>query len=460
MWKSRVVIMDKVTSAVTPPEQMTSDYVAAWKLALIYMVFGMLWILFSDRVVDMLVSGSADISLIQTYKGWFFILITGLLLCALCLRNFHTISEEAMNHEKAREDLETRTRFFAHMSHDIRTPVNAIVGMSELLADGQLNPEQKDQVRTIQSASNNLITLVNNLLDISRIEAGKLPLEHIAFDLKAVVGDCSDIIQPLAESKGLRFGVHFDTVAPRYLYGDPNRFSQILMNLLSNAVKFTAEGAVDIDLKLISQSANRCSIMVCVTDTGIGVSKCQQTQLFAEFAQADRSIARCYGGNGLGLSICRSLVLQMGGVVELESEPGKGSCFSMTIPFDIGDKEACQQSIPAKNPVATLKGFSPKRVLLAEDNPINQKTTIAVLNKLGMDVTVADNGEQAVNCFKAHDATKQIRNHAKGMHIPVIGLTGHSSSDHEKRAKDAGLSDHLVKPVRMTILQDAINKHA
>jgi signal transduction histidine kinase len=256
--------------------------------------------------------------------------------------------------EAAEAATAAKAEFLATMSHEIRTPMGGVMSMAEILDQTKLSSDQKSMTRTIRQSAQALMTVINDILDFSKIEAGKLEFEHISFDMAEVVQSTADLLAPRADEASLDLFVHFDPNLPKSLLGDPTRIRQILLNLGSNAIKFTSEGHVEFKVRQMARNG-KARVRIEVTDTGIGLTEEQKGNLFQAFAQADTSTSRKFGGTGLGLSICKRLCEMMGGVVDVDSEPGVGSTFWFEVSLDIGDEA----------PYSPAVGISDARVLLA-----------------------------------------------------------------------------------------------
>jgi signal transduction histidine kinase len=315
-----------------------------------------------------------------------------------CTRDITDVIEAKKQADKASSQ---KSDFIAVMAHEIRTPLHQVIGCVELLEHTTLSQEQSGLIKTMQNSAFSLMAIINDLLDYTKIEAGKMELESIPFEARGVcVGTLTDMEGKAAE-KGLRLENSGSADIPLKVVGDPNRLRQILLNLVNNAVKFTSQGTITLSVsrKAETDEKGRIILRFAVSDTGIGISTDHQKHIFGKYQQADSSVARNYGGSGLGLAICTSLVRLMGGSIGVESEVGKGSTFWFEAPFE---KPAALKlkSERKVDPEDTLCGLS---ILVAEDNKVNQKVVSAMLKRLGHTVTIAANGEIAVDLLEQGD---------------------------------------------------------
>ena len=376
------------------------------------------------------------------------------------------IAEQA---DKAKSD------FLAVMSHEIRTPITSVMGTADLLGRTALSDEQAGYLAILRSATGTLMAILNDILDISKIEAGKIEIEATAFRLRDAVREVVDLGRGNASANGLALDLTIHEDVPNIVVGDPTRLKQVLFNLTSNAIKFTRRGSVTIRMSMNQRGEQTASILIEVVDTGIGMTDEQMAGLFTAFSQADRSTTRRFGGTGLGLAISKKLVELMGGVIGVESEPGVGTTFHITLPFEIRDaaefpSEVVVLSSPAQ-PVRRL------RILVAEDNRINRMLVQSMLRKSGHEVTVVEDGYQALNAVIASDfdivlmdmqmpemdgeeATSAIRAlPPPKSQIPVLALTADVMVEHRDRYLRAGVDELVAKPIDWQVLFDAIEAH-
>ncbi|WP_254277127.1 PAS domain S-box protein [Halomonas sp. 3H] len=366
--------------------------------------------------------------------------------------------KEAQQH--ALSSNRAKSQFLANMSHEIRTPLNAIIGFGELLSQSPLSAEQQDWIDKVKASSQLLLSIVNDILDFSKIEAGKLELESRPFHPKELIAQQEALFGLAANEKALRFRTRQGGDATAALLGDPLRLGQVLTNLVGNAIKFTERGEVELVIHVEAIDRSRCRLTCSVNDTGIGISAAQQKRLFNAFTQADTSTSRRYGGTGLGLVISQRLVEQMGGKLSLSSQPGQGSRFTFSLPLEISEA-------PLRHPPGAkgydLPRLGGKKVLLAEDNPINQALTRRLLEDLGVEVSVVDNGREAVDSLRQHgvdlvlmdlqmpvmdglEAARRIRQ--DNATLPIIALSAAVLSEERQQALGAGMNEHLAKPVQ------------
>jgi len=366
----------------------------------------------------------------------------------------------------AEEATRLKSDFVANMSHEIRTPMTAILGMTELVLQDGLPPRQEAYLRKIEGAGKHLLSLLNDILDFSKIEAGKMIIEHVNFALCEVLDRVTAIIGEQARAKGLAFKVTVADDVPGNLVGDPVRIAQVLTNYATNAVKFTEAGQIDVNVTVVAQQANEIDIRFSVRDTGCGLDTDQCLRLFSSFQQADSSITRKHGGTGLGLAISRQLAEHMHGSVGVHSAPGNGSEFWFTVRVGLGTApdEAVRGCAGVQRPRPHQAKLSALRLLLVEDNPLNQEVALALLGHFGILADLADNGAIAVEKVQQAQydlvlmdmqmpvmdglaATRAIRALPGGQTLPIVAMTANAMASDRQICLAAGMNDHLGKPI-------------
>ena len=361
---------------------------------------------------------------------------------------------------------EAKSVFLATMSHEIRTPLNAILGNLELLDRSPLLPEQSERLHTVTSSSHALLDTISSVLDFSKIESGQMPIETIRFDLAEVIRQVGDMFTPILAAKGIQFDCVVDDALAAHYMGDPTRIRQIVTNLLSNAVKFTAQGEITLEVYPRNDADPHSPVVIGVSDSGVGMTPAQQQQLFHPFAQADSSIARRFGGTGLGLALCKRLAELMHGTIGVKSEIGVGSTFIVTLPLpvatapDAGDVDTREQS-PAAH-------AQPVRILVVDDHPANRALVQAQMNTLGYQADVAADGAQALQLIAqarydmvltdlnmpgmdGYTLARLLR--SQGMRLPIIAVTASASVTEHERCAEAGMNAVLVRPILLDTIE-------
>lgn len=368
-----------------------------------------------------------------------------------------------------------KSQFLATMSHEIRTPLNAIIGMSELLSSAQLTGDEKEYLKAIDDSANSLLKIINNILDYSKIEAEKMELEFIEFNLRDLMTHTVRTFSLNKQNTGVGVTCTLGENLPARLVGDQGKLRQILLNLIGNAVKFTHKGSITVAAEETGRDATHIRIRFSVTDTGIGIPKEKIGSLFESFHQLDKSTSRKYGGTGLGLAIVKSLVRMLNGQIHVESTPGQGSCFSFELPFQ---PAGCADSAAAlQQPVWDFSSGN-YHILLAEDNKTNQLLMRKILAKHGIQVQVAENGAIVLQRLASDrfdlilmdiqmpemdgfEATTRIREKEAGLgrHIPIIALTANALKEDRDRCLAAGMDDFLTKPIKSATLYECLSRY-
>ncbi len=374
-----------------------------------------------------------------------------------------------------------KSEFIANISHELRTPMNGILGMTDMILGHQITPDLRQQMNVIHDSGQTLLVLINELLDVSDLETGRMTLNTRPFDLQQMLHEAIALLHSIAKEKGLQVITHFDEDMPSYVLGDNQRLRQIVLNLLMNAVKFTEQGHIELYLnKLPHSTPDNIEIKITITDTGIGISEEKQEYLFESFNPLENVSTRAYRGAGLGLYICYQLIQLMNGKIGVQSKPGEGSEFWFTVPLAVPDYlSEPQQAANALNAVLPDPGLQlqQKHILVVEDNRVNQMVAGLLLQRLGYKVSMANNGQEALNSLKHHlfdavlmdvqmpvldglSATRLIREQEKHTqtHLPIIAMTANASDTDQKQCLLAGMDVFMQKPVTQTLLKDVLEQ--
>jgi signal transduction histidine kinase len=372
--------------------------------------------------------------------------------------------------EKAEESTKLKEAFLANMSHEIRTPMNAIIGFSDILSKGKLEEKEKEYIRIIKSAGENLLTIINDILDISKIEAGMMTFEEHTFSVKDIFKSLSVMLMGKAKEKSLELVFTCDENVPDSLLGDPTRLTQIIINLAGNAIKFTPKGKIDVHVKVLKNENGNTMLEFSVKDTGIGIPADKLEHIFERFRQAESHITRKYGGTGLGLSIAKQLVELQGGTLSVKSESKIGSTFLFYIPYKKSVEVIHEAEIAGEK--FNMEKLSKLNILLVEDNQLNVKLMLSLFSEYNLELQVAENGSIGIEKLReykfdivlmdmempvmnGYEAATIIRNEMKS-NIPIIAMTAHAMAGEKERCLSLGMNDYISKPINANLLFEKI----
>jgi PAS domain S-box-containing protein len=377
--------------------------------------------------------------------------------------------------ETAEQSLKVKNEFLANMSHEIRTPLNAVIGFTDLLLESQLTEEQRSHLETMRNSGEILLSLINNVLDLSKMESDKLKIEKIPFNLHKSFNTVLKLMKLKADEKGISLDLKIEPNIPINVIGDPTRMEQILLNLIGNAVKFTNEGSIQVTLKQLSETADTSEIYFEVKDTGIGIISNKINTVFGAFSQAKSDTSRIYGGTGLGLTIVKKLVGLLNGTIKVESKFGEGSVFKITLPLK---KDMVNANLEEKQRDFSMEKPLELSILLVEDNKTNQLLAKTRLERWKCEVDIANNGIEGVKkvqqkmydlilmdiqmpIMDGYEATKIIKNDIskKASKVPIIAMTAYATNADIKRAKDSGMDDYIFKPFKPRELYNILEKY-
>lgn len=378
----------------------------------------------------------------------------------------NTIAQKATR--KAEDAVKAKQQFLSNMSHEIRTPMNAIIGFTKVILKTELTPKQKEYLTAIKISGDALIVLINDILDLAKVDAGKMTFEQIPFKMESSIFAMLHLFETKIQEKNLKLNIEYDDSIPKVLLGDPVRLHQIILNLVSNAVKFTKKGVITVSVKLIDEDDEKTKISFAVSDTGIGIEKSKLEKIFENFQQASSGTSRLYGGTGLGLAIVKQLTHAQGGVIHVESEVSKGSIFSFTLDFP-KTTECTENDFEMPELDVALKNIN---VLVAEDIPLNQLLMKTILDDFGFECNIASNGKIAIEKLETEhfdvvlmdlqmpemngfEATEYIRTILK-LDIPIIALTADVTTVDLAKCTAVGMNDYIAKPVDERVLYSKI----
>lgn len=379
--------------------------------------------------------------------------------------------------QKVKEAAQIKEKFLANMSHEIRTPLNAILGFTNLLQRKKLDDDTREYLQTIQKSGENLLTIINDILDLSKIEAGMMRIEVAPFSMKELINSIEAMFKGKATEKGIEISSFIDESLPDTLDGDATRLTQVLVNLIGNAIKFTPKGSITIKVTNEGEKDNIVLTGITITDTGIGIEKEKLDSIFERFKQAEDSVTRRYGGTGLGLSIAKDLISLQNGTIRVESEPAKGATFYFTIPYKIAKESVAGNFLEAYNPI-NQQPFADVYILVAEDNKINQSLIQQIFKNWHSLFDIVNNGKEAIETLllnpnkyslvlmdiqmpemDGYTASQKIRHQLK-MDIPIIAMTAHALAGEKEKCLSFGMNEYISKPIREQQLYDIIVRYA
>ena len=401
--------------------------------------------------------------------------VSGIIFCFLIwIYLFIKSKQSSESEKKVKASATVKENFLANMSHEIRTPLNAVLGFTNILRSTKLDDEQKEFVDVIQTSGDNLLSIVNDILDLSKIEAGMLRIEETPFKIADIMSAVEAMLKPKAEEKGLQLIVNIDSEIPEFVSGDAVRLTQILANLVTNAIKFTEDGGVYLRATSIKRNGDIATIEFLVRDTGIGIPEEKQAHIFDRFEQAEASTTRRFGGTGLGLSIVKNLVEIQKGTLTLFSQDGVGSSFTIELPYKITNDYVVKTELK-KTSINLTNMKAETKILIAEDNPMNQRLVKHLMKTWNFNFDLVFNGSQALEALKkqnydlvlmdiqmpemdGYTSTGHIRNELRSK-IPIIAMTAHAMEGERDKCIKAGMNDYVSKPINEEMLFQMIHKY-
>ncbi|KAJ3291494.1 hypothetical protein HK104_006071 [Borealophlyctis nickersoniae] len=409
--------------------------------------------------------------------------IDGMIAISIDVTDSKTKEEANRRAESAKQALQINTEFLANMSHEIRTPLNGIIGMADLILSDAISESHRPYMKLLKQSGKTLLHIVNEILDLSKLNAGKMQLENIELDLRNIVNTVVQTSQISMKSPAVTLLTTIDTSVPLVVRGDPTKIIQIITNLVNNAIKFTSTGSVTVHVSATDTACTTVAVRISVIDTGPGLSDDLKGNLFREYSQQDESIARKYGGTGLGLSICHKLAKLMGGKLEAESQRGQGSTFRVTLPLQrsvapavlAANRAESDQHLHIHSSTSQNDPPVPARILVAEDNPVNQIIIERMLSKLGVEADIVNNGCEVLRAVSettydlifmdcnmpmmdGYDATRELRRLESHAKTPIIALTAGAMEANRVKCLEAGMNDFITKPLSMKVLADTLKK--